>query len=232
MKATIRLVSRPLEVAVTPDGAQALVTNFDNAVSFVNLQTNTVTTNLTTGGMNPSGIAISPDGKTAYVTSFNNTSPAIMVINIASRSIAATIPVSTAYPHSLALSPDGAQLYVAYPFSNQIDIIDTLTNTVFRSLNIGAPYGIDFSPNGTLAYIASGAVAPGSLVVLDTATFQVVKTYTVGSLPVDVRVAYGGSQVLVTNYLSNSLSVINTRTGLVTTTSSFKGPPMGLARVQ
>jgi YVTN family beta-propeller protein len=75
-------------------------------------------------------------------------------------------------------------------------------------------------------------VAPGSLVVLDTATFQVVKTYTVGSLPVDVRVAYGGSQVLVTNYLSNSLSVINTRTGLVTTTPSFKGPPMGLARVR
>ncbi|HEX5431013.1 MAG TPA: hypothetical protein VFW83_03545, partial [Bryobacteraceae bacterium] len=34
---TIGLISRPLEVAVTPDGSQALVTNFDNAISFINL---------------------------------------------------------------------------------------------------------------------------------------------------------------------------------------------------
>ena len=127
--------------------------------------------------MNPSGIAISPDGETAYVTSFNDTSPAVMIVNIASRSITSTIPLNTQWPHSLALTPDVSELYVAYPFSNQVDIIDTLTGTDFKSLNIGAPYGIAFSPNGTLAYIASGAVAPGTLAVLDTASLQVVKTY-------------------------------------------------------
>jgi YVTN family beta-propeller protein len=232
-KATIQLVSRPLEVQVTPDGSQALVTNFDNAVSFVDLATNTVT-NLNTGSsINPSGIAISPDGKLAYVTSFNATNPAVVVIHIASRRITSTIPLQTQWPHSISITPDGGQLYVAYPFNNQVDIIDTLTQTQAVSLAIGAPYGIDFSPTGTLAYIASANSNPGAVIALDTASLQITHSYPVGTLPVDVRVVYGGQQVLVTNYSSSSVSVINTVTGQVTTASSNPpGMPMGLAVVR
>lgn len=231
VKATIPVVSRPLEVVVTPDGTQAVVSNYDNYVSFINLQNNTVS-NLSTGNSNPSGVAISPDGKTAYVTNFSGEDPAVMVINIASHAITNTIPVNTQWPHSLALTPDGSQLWVADPLSSNIQIIDTLTSTVIRALSVGAPYGIDFSPNGTVAYVASAGSNPGSLLAIDTRTFQVVNSWTVGSLPDDVSVTYGGNQVIVTNYLSNSVSVVSTQTGQVTTGAPLQGPPMGLARIQ
>jgi YVTN family beta-propeller protein len=232
VKAKIALVSRPLQVVVTPDGTEAVVSNFDNFVSFVNLQTNTVIQNVATPNMNPSGVAISPDGSTAYVCSFSPTTPAVIVFNIATRSITATIPLNTPWPHSLALTPDGSQLYVVFSDNNEVDIIDTLTKTDFARLNIVNPEGIDFSPTGTFAYIASGGTNPtGSLLALDTKTLQVAQSYPVGSYPTDVRVTYGGSQVVVTNYLSNSISVFSRSTGQVTTTP-VSGSPMGLARIQ
>ncbi|HZU27782.1 MAG TPA: YncE family protein [Bryobacteraceae bacterium] len=233
VKASIPLVSRPLQVVVTPDGKQAVVSNFDNYVTFVNLQNNTVLQNVNTPGMNPAGVAVSPDGKTAYVCSFSATAPAVMVFDIPSRTMTATIPLNTQWPHSVSVTPDGAQLYVAFSDNDEVDIIDTLTKTDFAALNIPAPEGIDFSPTGTVAYIGSGGTnSTGSLVALDTKTLKTIKTYTVGSYPTDVRVMYGGAQVVVTNYLSNSISVVNTATGQVKTTSFGSGSPMGLARVR
>jgi hypothetical protein len=73
IKAVIPVVTRPLQVDITPDGSTALVTSFDNAVNFIDLATNEVTyTLMTDSNTNPHGLAISPDGKRAYITSFQS----------------------------------------------------------------------------------------------------------------------------------------------------------------
>src|SRR5262249_53485745 len=157
------------QIEITPDGTTALVTSYDNAVSFIDLKTNKVTFVLKTPfNVNPSGIAIAPDGLHAYITSFNPDNPVVQQIDLTTREVTATIAV-TAYPQAAFLTPDGSQLYVTFPFSNAIYIIDTLTNTVALTLAVPAPFGIAFNSTGTLAYIASAAGdGGGKLQVLDT----------------------------------------------------------------
>jgi YVTN family beta-propeller protein len=231
-RATIPVATRPLQIAVTPDGLTALVTSFDNAVNFIDLTTNKVTYTLQTGyNINPNGIAISPDGTTAYITSFNSMDPIVAVIDIASRSITATIP-GYSYPQSLAISPDGSQLIVTYPFGSQIGIIDTLTNAQSIVLNIQTPRGVAFNSKGTKAYITSAPPGlPGTVQELDTTTFQVDTTYTVGVGPADVAVLYGDRYVVVNNYEGQSVSVVDTVQGSVKTTA-VNGSPSGISIVR
>lgn len=218
VKAVIPVATRPLQVAITPDGTTALVTSFDNAVNFIDLSTNKVTYTLQTDlSVNPSGIAITPDGASAYITSYNPTNPVVLQIDLASHATTATIGVTT-YPHSVFLTPDGSQLYVTFPFFNAVYIIDTLSNTIANTLSIAAPYGLAFNSTGTLAYISSQAGNGGGTVqVLNTTTFQIVNSYVVGISPVDVTIPYGDRFVIVTNEGSSTISIIDTSNGTIQT---------------
>jgi YVTN family beta-propeller protein len=92
------------------------------------------------------------------------------------------------------------------------------------------PNAVEFNPTGTLAYITSGTT-PGTVKVLDTTTYQIVKSYSVGNEPLDVIVNYTGKWVGVTNYSSDFLSFINTTDGNIINVQV--GPnPRGLAWVR
>lgn len=219
--ATIPVATRPLQVAITPDGLTALVTSFDNAVNFIDLTSNRVTFTLPTPGINPNGIAITQDGATAYVASFVPSGAVVAKIDLASRTIAGTVLVN-GYPQNVFLSPDDSQLFVTFPYGNSVSIIDTLTNTVAFGFSVSAPRGIAFNSKGTRAYVTSSdaadqAFGPGTVKEFNINTFQVVHSYAVDKGPNDVGVLYGDQFVVVTNYEGGSVSKIDTTTGAVTT---------------
>jgi YVTN family beta-propeller protein len=222
--AKIPVVSRPLQVEITPDGTTALVTSFDNAVNFIDLATNTVTFTLNTSAtINPNGIAISPDGSTFYITSFNPFNPVVLVIDMATRKTIATLP-TIPFPQGATLTPDGSQLWVTSPLSMTMQVFDTLTNTSVTQLAIAATTDVAFNSTGTRAYITSGASSPGSVVVVDTATYQRIKSYTVGNGPADIAMAYGEEFLVVNNWSGNSVSVIDLIKDKVSTTAVGANP--------
>jgi DNA-binding beta-propeller fold protein YncE len=228
--AKISVATRPLQLDVTPDGATALVTSFDNTVSFINLGTNTVAFRLsTTSDINPDGIVISPDGSLAYVTSFNDINPSVQVIDIAQRKIVASLRLNT-YPQSVFITPDGSQLWVSFPFNNEVDVIDTLTLTKARTFQITNPYGIAFDATGSRAFVAS-RTSPGVLTVIDTATFNTITTVTVGGGAVEPMFAPDGAFLVVTGFDSNTLTIVNPL-NYKTLIGQLPGPPMGLALVR
>lgn len=209
IKARIPVATRPLQVAVTPDGSMALVTSFDNAVNFIDLSSNKVAFTLQTGpAINPNGVAISPDGTRAYITSFNSDSPVVAVIDMGSRSIVATIPTIT-YPSGATLTPDGSQLWITSPLAGTVAVIDTLSNTNVINLPIAEATDVAFNSTGTRAYITSSAAAPGTVVVVDTARYQVAGSYTVGINPSDIAMSYGDQFLVVNNDDGGSISVID-----------------------
>ena len=227
IKATIPVPTRPLQVAVTPDGSTALVTSFDNAISFINLATNTVSFTLTTDpSINPHGLAISSDGTRAYVTSFSPSNPVVIVIDLSSKKIIATIPTIT-YPQGATLSPDDAQLWITSPLANSLAIIDTLTNTEVSARALGQTTDVAFNSTGTRAYITSGS---NQVVVMDTATFRILNTYTVGSQPTDIAMSYGDAFLVVNNATDGSVSVIDLIQNVVKTTK-VGDTPTGIAWV-
>ena len=228
----IPTVTNPLQVEITPDGQTALVTSFDNAVNFIDLNSNRVTYTLKTdASVHPDGIAITPDGTRAYITSFSPSNPVVEVIDLASKNITATIPV-TSYPQGAFMTPDGSQVYITFPLGGAVYIIDTMTNTVATTLGIASPYGVAFNSTGTRAYITSGSGSPGTVQVVDTTAFKVMGSYTVGTGPVDVAVLYGDRFVVVINNTDGSTSLIDISTGKVTTSNIPGGSPVGLAVVR
>jgi hypothetical protein len=227
IKATIPVVSRPLQVAITPDGSTAIVTSFDNAVNFISTATNQVVyTLMTDPSINPNGIAISSDGTRAYVTSFTIPTGAVVVIDITSITspkIIATIP-TIQYASGATLTPDNSQLWITSPLASSVDVIDTLSLTSVTGVGVGAATDVAFNATGTRAYITSGTSTPGTVVAVDTATYQTITTYTVGAGPADISMGYGNQFLVVNNGTDGSISVIDLVKNKVATTKVGTNP--------
>ena len=219
IKAVIPVVAAPLQVAITPDGSTALVTSYNNAVSFIDLSTNKVTyTLMTDSNINPHGLAISPDGKRAYVTSFRPSNSVVLVLDLTSptKATIATIPTIT-YPQSATLTPDGSQLWITSPLTNGVDVIDTLTNTHATGLAINQSVDVAFNSTGTRAYVTSQSTTPGQVYQVNTGTYQTINTYTVGVGPTDIKMAYGNGFLVVNNNGESSESIIDLKQNAVKT---------------
>jgi YVTN family beta-propeller protein len=212
---------------VTPDGTQALVTSFDGAVNFIDLTTLKRTATLATPNDNPSGIAISNDGSTAYVTSFTN-SGALLTIDIAGRKVTNRLPLQ-GYPQSVVLSPDDSLAWVIFPFTDTITVVDTLTGTVAKNLQISSPYGVAFNAAGTRAYVSNRS--QGTVQVIDTATYQTVKSIPVGNGPVEILVSPDDTYAVVSNFDGASLTAFDLNS-YATTTLKLPDQPLGMAFVQ
>jgi DNA-binding beta-propeller fold protein YncE len=215
VKAIIPVPTRPLQVAVTPDGSYAVVTSFDNAISFINLTTNKVTFTLTTdASINPHGLAISNDGTRAYVTSFVPSTPQVLVLDISNLSApkiltSIRLPSTAVYPQGATLSPDNSQLWITSPLAFTVIVIDTLSNTIAAGLDIAQAVDVAFNATGTTAYVTSQSGSPGSVTAVATDSLQVGSSFKVGNAPTDIVMSYGDQFLIVNNDGDGSVSVID-----------------------
>jgi YVTN family beta-propeller protein len=88
----------------------------------------------------------------------------------------------TIKPMAVLLSPDATRLYVSTGRGHQVFTIDTATDKVLGSVEVGArPWGIALSPDGKTLYSANGS--SNDISVVDVATNAVTKKIPVGSSP-------------------------------------------------
>jgi YVTN family beta-propeller protein len=186
----ITVGTAPAALAITPDGAYVYVVCYQNGnlgtgtISVIKTSNNTVLPNPITGLSGPFAIAITPNGKYAYVTNFgsNNFTPVgntVSVVNISSNTIAATIALGI-QPSGIAITPDGSLAYV----SNY----STLYN---------GPSFTDLTPS------------QGVVNIIDIQTNSVISPIIgVGFSPDSIAISPNGQFAYVTNYASNSVSVI------------------------
>jgi YVTN family beta-propeller protein len=212
---------------MTPDGATALVTRYDNAVVWIDAATDQVTFTLPTGQVYPAGIAISPDGTRAYVTNYFNINPSLLVIDVVNRAILTTVPLSGAYPRSATVTPDGSQVWVNYLDQNVVDIVDTLTLTTTERITFNGMVstGMAFNPTGTKAFIAT---FPNVLTIVDTQTLRTIATVTVGESPIDVVVTADGLRVFVTSDPAAVVSLVDAHTNQLLQSLPASAGSMGL----
>jgi YVTN family beta-propeller protein len=105
--------------------------------------------------------------------------------------------------------------YVANMNRNTVSVIDTATNTVTSTVNVGnQPEGVAVTPDGTKVYVAN--MHSNTVSVIDTATNTVTTTVNVGNTPRGVAVTPDGKKLYVVNFGSNNVSVIDTATNKVT----------------
>jgi DNA-binding beta-propeller fold protein YncE len=148
-------------VAVTPDGASALVTRGITATSIrrVDLAGGGVTT--ISGTSSTYGVAVTPDGKTAYVTSGDGDT--VKPITLSNNTVGTPIDfASNSEVCNIALTPDGAHAVVVGDFSTAV--LDLAAGTVAMSYTI-AGRCVAITPDGTRALV-TGAGAAGKLYVV------------------------------------------------------------------
>ena len=118
----------------------------------------------------------------------------------------------------------GGLLYLLIPSAYKIEVINKDTYKSIATIDYSdkqlEPTDICF-PNPTDAYVCHGNDTLVSLV--DIYNMEIDQYIKVGVKPVSIAVA--GNQIFVTNQLSNSISIIDSRTIKVTTTKSFETAP-------
>jgi YVTN family beta-propeller protein len=183
----IQVGEHPYDIAITPDGTAAYVTNFySNTVSVIDTATNAVVGSPIHVGSGPRGIAITPDGSTAYVTNyFSGNNGTVSVIDTATKKVTGTIQLGVGLPLSIAITPDGATAYVVDD-NGFVSVIDTATNRVIGSPIGGSaledPLGISITPDqAPVAHLSVTPAPAGSATTFDasasTVTFGTIATY-------------------------------------------------------
>jgi YVTN family beta-propeller protein len=202
----------PHGINFSHDGKRIYVTNyFSDSISILNAADHTeIARVLLAPDVNPVRsskyqplqVALTPDDRFAYVTCF--ASHEVRVIDTAAQNVIAAVPVGKA-PFLLEVTPDGQFVYVANQQSDNMSVIRVANNQVIATIESPAfanPHGIAFTPDGRYAYVTnenlSGDYNPhhptehggnhGNVLVIDTATNQVIKIIEVEVDPTGVAV--------------------------------------------
>jgi YVTN family beta-propeller protein len=229
--------SYPMGVAVSPDGKTAYaVLDNNNTLTKIDLTASTPQQGAEVRvGNVPHSVVISADGTTAFVSNeagriatvadfqqYSNGTPVVAefptgststgtvsVVNLASFTVTASIETGL-HPTGMALW--GKYLLVANAYSDTLSVIDTTTNLVVNTIDVGLPFGapgeshpiygagpnsISVDPQRNVAYVAlyhANAVA-----VVDLNASAVLGLIPVGYAPSSVVLDSADNQLLVAN---------------------------------
>lgn len=180
----------PAALTMSPDGAYVYTVNYmtgipnSGTLNIIRTSDNTLLPTVITGFSGPFDMAISPDGRFGYVTNFgsNNFYPygtTLSVVNLSSNTIVATIPLGI-QPAGVAVTADNRYAYI------------TIYNTLYNNPAFNA-----------LVY------GQGLVNVIDLSNNTVLPiSIPVNQSPEGVVISPNGEYAYVSNYSSNTVSVI------------------------
>lgn len=200
-------------------------------VRVVNLVTNTIVGAPITVGLAPAALAISPNGAFVYVVNYVDGNPGtgtMSVIRTSDNTVINTIPGFSG-PFAIAVTPDGKFAYVTnfgsnnfFPYGTTVSVVDLQSFTIVKTINLDIqPSGIAITPDGRFAYasnydtlytsttFSSLVAGQGTINIIDRATNTVIPPIiAVGQSPDAIAISSDGRYAYVSNYTSNSVSVI------------------------
>jgi YVTN family beta-propeller protein len=185
-----------------------------DTVSVIDTDTGALTRTIPVKGL-PFIAAPTADGKKVYIDNLGVNVNGVSVVNTADGSVKL---IKTKFPpFAIVLSPDQTKVYAlkaTQGLTSGIDVIDTATDTIVKSYNVGsivAPVGLQISPDGKTVYIS---YVTGSIGAFDAATGkQVFKPkYFGGVLPAWLSLSRDGKHLYVLNFVSGDTAVVDTQT--------------------
>ncbi len=215
VSATVPVGLGPHEVAVSPDGRTAVVSNYGvrgkdgRTLTVLDVAGARAVRTIDLGELRrPHGLAFLPDGRTVAVTAEAN--QAVALVDVPSGRVLRTWATGAETSHMLAVSPDGARIFVANVGSGSVTAIDVATGTVRSTATGAGAEGIAVSPDGTEVWVANRA--SDTVSVVDAATLEVRATLACPSFPIRVAFTRDGRGVLVSRARSGDVAVFDRAT--------------------
>lgn len=236
----------PVEVAFTPDGQYAWVSNYSmygrgfgpegldschagdgTDSSYVyRISTTTLTVDkVVPVGAVPKYVAVTPDGKQVLVT--NWCSWDLSVIDAAKGTESARIDLGGKYPRGIAVAPDSTTAYVALMGSQRVVSVNLAKRSVGTFAQPGnGPRHLVASPDGKYLYVSNNS--SGTLVKLDRATGARLGEVRTGTEPRSMAISSDGKALYVVNYGESSMSKVATSDMRVLQTVKTDASPIGI----
>jgi YVTN family beta-propeller protein len=213
----------PHEVAVSPDGRTAYVSNFGrysvypagdsehdkagNTITVVDLVERKVKNTFDLGThTGPHGMIVSHDGRLVWATT--ETPQAVLELDSATGKILHVWNTAQVRSHMIVATPNEMKFYVTNTVSGTVSVIDKSTGEVKVVSTGPGTEGIAISPDGKEVWAASRTDA--KIAIISTATDAIVATFpSGGKSPKRMEFTPDGSQVWVTNSGSSQTTVFN-----------------------
>jgi YVTN family beta-propeller protein len=186
----------PHEVAITPDGRKAYVSNAGaNSVFCFDLRTLKISAVIRHPEFQfPHEGKVAPNGKLYLASTYANK---VFVIDTATEQVVNVIPARR-MSHMVALSPDGGRAYVSNIGDNSLSVLDTETDEWLAHIPVGRqPEGVDVSPDGRWIYVANQD--DGTVYVLDGERHSLHARISLDRVPIRVAFCPDGRYAFVPN---------------------------------
>ena len=206
--AKVAVDTNPHEVAVSPDGATAYVTNSggDSLSVFDNHKMAEVERITHPEFRFPHGLALSPDGSQLWLASTR--SDRVFVFATANMQAETVLATGQSKTHMVSPNADWSRAYVANIGSATVTAIDVARREVTKHIVVGnGPEGVGVHPAGGDLYVANQH--DNSLYILSETHHGLIRRLALGTLPIRVAFTPDGRYALLPNRESNDLSVID-----------------------
>jgi YVTN family beta-propeller protein len=173
----------------------------------------------------PAQTIVAPDGRRLYVAHHNpnQETQQISVIDAASMQVVGVIDSVGRAPHGVVIAADGTRLYTMNTLGDDIGVVDLATGRTLMRIPVSSnnplipgfiaryePYGGLLTNNGTMLWVTCRR--SGEVRVIDLAAGRVVDSIFVGVQPLAPALAADGHTLWVPNRVTNTISVLDTRT--------------------
>lgn len=212
-------------------GPEGVLSGNGTTVRVVNLNTNAIVGPAITVDLAPAALAKSPDGAYVYTINYTDGTPGNGTMSVIRTSDNTVIDTITGFsgPFAIAVTADGKFAYVTnfgsnnfFPFGTTVSVVNLVTNAISATINLDIqPSGIALTPDGRFAYasnydtlytstyFSSLVAGQGTVNIIDTVTNTVIPPIiAVGQSPANVAISSDGRFAYVSNYTSNTVSVI------------------------
>ena len=213
----LQLGDLPLNIAVSPNGKLAAVTNNGQSTQMIHLIDikRGIVTDSVIIGKSWLGLVFSDDGKALYASGGNDNW--IIRYNIRGKELinTDTIRIGKPWPEKisiagLALDDRKKVIYAVTKENNMLYAIDLITKSIISETPLGGEgYTCILSPDRKTLYATCWGC--DKVVIFDTYTQKVSGTINVGDNPNDMCITADGSRLFVANANDNNVSVIDTR---------------------
>ncbi|WP_059172040.1 cytochrome D1 domain-containing protein [Bacillus sp. FJAT-27445] len=184
----------------------------DGTISVIDTQKDKVITTMKVEETLSDGIEASKDGNWVYAG--NYTKGELFVIDAKNGKVMKKIKTGKNL-HGIDITPDGNYLFLAsgdlkegIEF-NYITVIDTKRNEIAKQIQTKSksPAHIDFSRDGSLAYVAN--VMSNDITLIDTQSLQIIATIPVGTIPNEVEPSKDDKFLYVANVIDGTVSIVD-----------------------
>ena len=203
----------PHEVAVSPDGATAVVANYGgqqapgNSLTVIDIASKSITKTIDLGEFRrPHGILFLADGRRVVVTAEG--SKALLVVDIELAEVVGSLDTDAEISHMVAVTPDGSRAFVANIGSGSMTAFDLEAPARLATVETApGAEGIDVSPDGREVWVANRAA--DMISIIDAETLAVIDTLESPSFPIRVKFTPDGARVLVSNARTGDVAVFD-----------------------